>query len=333
MDTTLPKKSSPFIAEQLMIRDVPTFSASTPIHEVEHELLRNAKKFDAINYIYIVNTKNLLVGVLSIKEAFRREAHSLIGDTMTQELITIRPHTSQERLTVLAVQHNLKEIPVVDAEGHFLGTVPYNTIIDILRQKDLKQTLQGAGIHHFGTTTKNITKATPLILIKKRLPWLLIGLLGSIAAASVIATFQTTIASQLLLAAFIPAVTYISGAAAVQSETMLIRSATLDEEFNFSKYLLKEVRVGLGLSFILSMSMMTISYIVWGNLLISMILGVSILISIVISMHIAILIPWLLAKLKFDPAITGGPLDTILSDIVAITLYFTFANLILGIFT
>ncbi|HEY4498054.1 MAG TPA: hypothetical protein VJA63_00205, partial [Candidatus Paceibacterota bacterium] len=49
-------------------------------------------------------------------------------------------------------------------------------------------------------------------LIKQRAPWLVLGLVGGIFAAQIIGFFEQTLETQLILAAFIPLITYMADA-------------------------------------------------------------------------------------------------------------------------
>lgn len=320
-------------AGRLMVQKVPSIHPLATIAEVEELLLKKTKDLETINYIYVTDTAGKLVGAISVKEVFRLPKNTEVSKMMTKELVTVRPHTDRERAALLAIEYSLKEIPVVDSEGKFLGVVPYNAILHTLHQEHIEDMLRSAGIHKFSDPSETILTASAGTLIRKRLPWLLLGLGGSALAAAIIGSFEAALKSQLLLAAFIPAVTYIADAVGTQSETIFIRTVAIDRSFAFKKYLLRELKIGLGLSLILAIVMTALSYVLWQSLTISITLGLSFSVSILFAMFVAIFLPWFFSRLRVDPALIGGPLDTIVSDVVSIIIYFSIANLILATFT
>ncbi len=57
-----------------------------------------------------------------------------------------------------------------------------------------------------------------------RLPWLLVGLLGAMAATALVGGFERQLEANVLLAFFIPAVVYMADAVGTQTEAVLIRA-------------------------------------------------------------------------------------------------------------
>jgi magnesium transporter len=311
-----------------MISEIPSATPGTTIAEVERVILQHAQRLQTINYIYIISREGKLDGVISIKELFRLPKITRVADVMKKNIISVRPHTDEMRVARLAIEHKLKEIPVVDAENHFEGVVPYDAILKVLSDGHIEDTLRAAGIHGFNAPQEILDNASPFTLFKKRIPWLLVGLGGTAITAAIIGYFEGTLQTQILLASFIPAVTYLSGAVGMQSETLFIRTAALDHGFKFKTYFTKDLRTGLFLAIALSVAMSSLSYIFWQNAAVSLTLLLSLFFGTFISMIIAIALPWSFGKFRVDPAMVGGPLDTIVSDTASVAIYFAIANLI-----
>ena len=102
---------------------------------------------------------------------------------------TVDPDTDQERIAVLAHQHRLAAVPVVDEARRLLGVVPPVALVDVLLREHDEDIRRLAGI--IGTTN-HATSALALPTaqrVRNRLPWLLVGLAGSIVAAAVMAAW------------------------------------------------------------------------------------------------------------------------------------------------
>jgi magnesium transporter len=122
---------------------------------------------------------------------------------------------------------------------------------------------------------------------------------------------------------------YLSDAIGTQSQTLIVRMIALEPAFSVKRYLVREVKVGGVLGIIFALLLFTAASVGWGISQAGAIIGLSILISIVFQAVISTYLSILLAKLSVDPAVTSGPLTTIISDITTLTMYFGLASLLL----
>ncbi len=320
------KDLTPRSAGRLMVSKVPVIHPGATIAGVERLLLEKTKKLETINYIYVVDREDKLLGVLSVKEVFRAPKETPVEKIMTTKLITARPHTDQERIALLAIEHSIKEVPVVDHEDRFLGVVPDDVILNVLHQENIEDVLRFAGIHD---PTKETIKADAATLIRKRLPWLLVGLLGGLIAVWVVNFFEQTLEVQIILASFIPAIVYMADAVGTQTQTIFIRTLAIDRHLKILSYLGREIKVGLGISVFMSVLMGILAYLFWEPNVIALILGFSFLATIMVAIGVAVFLPWFFTKLKIDPAIASGPFATIIRDILSLFIYFWIATFIL----
>ncbi len=322
----------PDSAGRIMITNVPVILASASMGDIETLLLKEAGNFETINYIYVVNEENKLSGVLSIKEFFCLPKTASVSEIMQKELIAVRPHTDQERVALLAIKHNLKAIPVINQENLFLGVVPSDVILNILHQEDIEDLLRSAGIRMFKDPARDLITASTFVHFKKRLPWLLVGLLGGLAAASLVGFFEHILSEMLILAAFIPAVVYMADAVGAQTQTIFIRSVAIDQKLDFKKYILREAAVGFFLATALGILVSLFSLMWWEPPILGIILGLSFFITIITAIAVAIILPWILLRWGYDPALASGPFATVIRDILSIMFYFIIADGALRIF-
>ncbi len=319
-------------AGTIMITNVPVVLSSATIGDINVLLLKEAANFETINYIYVVDVGNKLSGVLSIKELFCLAKTVVVSEIMQTKLITVRPHTDQERVALLSIKHNLKAIPVINHENLFLGVVSSDIILNILHQENIEDLLRSAGVNIFKNPARDLITASTFVHFKKRLPWLLVGLLGGLAAASLVGSFEHLLSEMLILAAFIPAVVYMADAVGAQTQTIFIRSVALDQKLDIKKYLLREVAVGFFLATTLGLLVTLFLITWWEPPILGIILGISFFTTIIIAISVAILLPWLLLRLDYDPALASGPLATVIRDILSIMFYFIIADKILRMF-
>ena len=245
-------------------------------------------------------------------------------------LSKVGPHLDQERVAILALKHNLKSVPVVDKKNIFLGVVPSDIILEILHSEDVEDILRFAGISKYNSFADKILQASPFVLTKIRLPWLILGLFGGILAAQIVQFFESSLRTHFVLAAFIPLIVYMADAVGTQTETLFIRS--LVYRMNIKTYFLKEIRVSLSIALILGVLLTLVSYLWLGLFQIGIILGVSLFFTIVIAFILGLLVPYFFYKIKKDPAIASGPVGTIIRDVLSLIFYFSIASLLLNLF-
>ncbi len=315
-------------AESKLIKEVPIVKLGTPISEVRSMLFRKANNFESLDYIYVVDSKNILKGVTSLKEILQVEdKQTKIEKIMKKDLITVRPSTDQERIVYIALKHELKSVPVVDKEGHFLGVVPYHTILKIFNQEVQEDIFRFGGLYHKVGKEFDTIDAPATRMIKNRIVWLIVGLMGGIIAASIVSFFENILSKYLILAAFIPVLVYMSDAAGTQSETLIVRGIALDPKLSVKKWVKRELIVALTLGLFCGGILSLASLLLWkSSYLIGSIIGLSMFLGIIAGVSISTFLPLVFKKLKIDPAMASGPFATIVSDITTLAIYFSVAT-------
>ena len=325
MNETALRKFQHNSAASKMTTKIPVATINDSIADVLAAIQTKMKQYETINYIYVIDSNARLLGTFSIKQVFSVPKSKKVTEIMDTDLVTVHSHTHQEKVALLAIHHNLKSIPVVDKENKLLGVVPSDVILSILHDEHIEDALHAAGIHKFKDPATDIIKADALTHFKKRLPWLVLGLLGGIFAAFVVGSFEEALETQLFLALFIPTVVYIADAVGTQTQTVFIRSIAIDRGLNIKQYLGRELQVSLLLAMVLGILASIISYFWLNTPLIGAILGISIFVTTIMAAAIAMFLPWLFLKTNYDPAVASGPFATIIRDILSLLIYFTIA--------
>ena len=313
-----------------MVSNVPRARESDSVESVVKMLMEKAKDFATINYIYTVNENGQLVGVISIKEIFSLPKDRPLGDFTKKDIAVVHPHSHRERAAMLAILHNIKAVPVVDKEKKLLGVIPSDAILNILHEEHIEDALRAGGFIATKTFVKDIITSSGETYFKRRLPWLIFGLAGGLLAAFVVNFFENTLKELLTLAAFVPAIVYMADAVGVQTQTVFIRSLAIEPSFNFRKYAVREVSVGVALAVVLGSIIGLISFIWWQPAVLGLILGFSFFITIISAVLIALFLPWFFSKMDIDPAIASGPLATTIRDLLSVFIYLGIATIILG---
>ncbi len=314
-----------------MIDCVPTIDVQARVEDVLSMLRQKTKGFETVNYVYVLNKKGILVGVISVKDVFRLKSNKTVRSIIRgQNLVFVYGHTDQEKIVRLALKIGLKSLPVLDKNRKFLGVVTHKTILKILETEHIEDLFLGAGVSHVKSdiTEENFSDMSSFLQFKKRIPWLIFGLLGGIMTAVVVTFFEESLRAEIIFASFIPLVVYIADAVGVQTQTIFIRELVVDKELNVRKYARTEGKVTLGLAVCLGLMIYFITMLWRNSNILGIVIGLAVFSTILISSLVAILLPWIFNKIKVDPAVASGPFATVIRDITSLMVYFGIANLL-----
>lgn len=319
------------MAGRKMIKLIPIVSPGDSIEKIKNQLADKIKNkyIDTINYIYVVDYNKKLVGVFSIKKIFKEPNSKQAKDIMIKNLISVSPKTDQEDVVWLALKNNIKSIPVVDKNQVLLGIVPSDKILKILDKEYGEDLLHIAGIYAPGSHLSNILSVSLIALIKQRIPWLIIGLGGGLLSAAIIGFFKESLEENLILAMFIPIIVYMSGAVGSQTRVLFVRDMAMTSKLPLLKYYLKHIKISFSLAIFLSSLLFLVVFFVGDSFNLALALGIAMLLTILWAAVLSLVLPYLLNRFKFDPALSAGPFTTTIQDISSIIIYFLTANIIL----
>jgi len=318
-------------AGRRMIRNVPTTTADRTLADVQKEIKKNIKHLESINYVYVLDPEGKLEGILSLKDVFALPAASKVGQVCKKDLLVMaHPLAHQERVAYLALKHNIKAVPIVDHDHLFLGVIPSDSILQILHKEMHEDLLRRAGIHSGHSHFDDVLNMSLWQSLKHRVPWLFIGLMGGVFAAQIIGFFEATLEENLILAAFIPLIVYMSSAVGTQMEAFIIRDLAIDTHLPFLRYLLKQFFVILLIAIIFSLFLFGVSLLFYSNgIQLSTLLGITLFTAITSSVITGLLVPYGFHRLRMDPANASGPMATIIQDLLSIILYLGIATMML----
>ncbi len=324
------KHYPPHTAARRAITEVPLAQKNETVKSVLHRLRSPAEELKMTDYVYVINRRGLLEGVVSLKDLLRHSEDTKLGSLMKKKVVVVSPETHQEKAADLAVKHNIKAIPIVK-RGKLLGVVPMRQILLILNRALREDVLTFAGIHKAHLNYEN-TLAVPLFKgILHRLPWLLVGLVGISLTAGFIGLFEGVLQSHLILALFVPAVVYMADALGTQHQTLFVRDlAVLGKELQMKKYFLKQMLIGSLVAALLGALMFLIINFFWQQPFIGLIIALALFMALVVTSFTALAITLVITKLQLDPALGSGPLATIISDVTSIVIYFVVSFALLG---
>lgn len=281
---------------------------------------------ETIYYIYIVNKKNQLLGVLSLREILLSPGDTLVKDIMNIQTISVPQAMDQEEVARIIQEYDLLAVPVVTGDNTLLGIVTVDDILDIVHFEMTEDFHRFSGIT---TVDDDETESeTVLQMTRSRLPWIIILIFLGLISANLINFFEETLEQVVALAAFIPIILDTAGNVGTQSLAVSVRRLTLqeDNEDSFWEMLGKEFGSGVLIGIASSVTIGILSYVLYGSLAFSVIIGLSLLLALSLSTVIGTIVPIIFNKVGVDPAVASGPFITTINDTFALVVYFGLAT-------
>jgi len=260
-----------------------------------------------------------LAGLVSIERLLRAEADARVEEIMEHDPPAVAPHADLEQAIRGLVDRHERSLPVVDAEGGFLGLIPpYRMLRILLDEHD--EDLARLGGYLTGTARARGAAEEPVAQrLSHRLPWLLVGLLGAMAATALVGGFERQLEANVLLAFFIPAVVYMADAVGTQTETVLIRA--LAAGVTVRSVIGRELLTGLVMGMVIGAAFFAFALVGWGDEAVAVAVALAIFASCSIATVVATALPAAFQYFGKDPAFGSGPLATVVQDLLSIAVY------------
>lgn len=312
----------------LMAKEMITVNENWKISTCLRELRKQAQDVDEIYFVYVTDNEGKLKGTLSLKKLVL--AHSdIIADVYDKDVISVTVDTDAEEVANIMDKYDLVALPVVDSIGRLKGRITIDDVVDIIREEAERDYQMASGISSDVEATDSIFQ-----LLKARLPWLMIGMVGGIFGAKVIESYEGQLALYPEMAFFIPLIAAMGGNVGIQSSAIVVQalaSNSMGMESNMKK-LLKELGVALLNGLSLSAILLCYNLIDSESFALTITVSSALLVVIIFASIFGTFIPLGLNRFKIDPALATGPFITTINDIAGLFLYFIIGHIFYNIF-
>lgn len=292
------------------------------------EMRAQAENVTRVHSIYVVDDNGKLKGRLSLKDLLTTSTRTNIKDVYIPKVDYVNVNERPDEVARIMTKYDLEAIPVVDEIGRLVGRITIDDIVDVIKEEAEKDYQLAAGISKDVEADDSIWRLT-----RARLPWLFIGMMGGIGAASIISIYDGAFVNFPILLAFIPLMQATAGNVGVQSSAIVVQGLANDtiKKGEILGRLVKELLLGLVNGLALAFVFIMISHFGFHTTyLVSATVGIALVTVIVNAAVIGTFIPIFLNKRGIDPAIATGPFITTSNDVLGILIYFSIAKLILN---
>jgi magnesium transporter len=308
----------------IMTSDYATLEPGLTTVQAVEKLRREAPDKETIYETYIIDEDRRVVGRISLRDLLIAPDQAEVGEVMRRDVHLVRAEDDQEEAAKKIARYDLIAIPVIDGGDKLVGIVTHDDAMDVASQE---ATFDMHKVASVGEGIVSVKNAGIWLLYRMRFVWLVLLVFGNIFSGAGIAYFEDTIAAYVALVFFLPLLIDSGGNAGSQAATLMVRGlATGDVALrDWGTMIGREVLVALllGLSMAVAVSFIGVFR---GGPEIALVVSMSMVLIVMVGSTIGMSLPFILSKLKLDPATASAPLVTSIADAAGVMIYFAIAT-------
>ncbi len=319
----------PQTAGRIMTPEYLSLKERWTVAQAFENIRRVAPTKETIYSLYVTDRQHCLTASLSLRDLVIAQPEQLIGEIAEPHVISVHTDTPQEEVAKILQRYDFLAIPVVDTENRLVGIITVDDVIDIIEAETTKD------IHTLGGVQPGDERyfhSNILSIVRRRAFWLIVGFLTMTLASWFVKAQEQLLRETLVLVAFIPLLIDTGGDVGCQSSTVVIRGLNIQNirQLGFIWLVRREAMAGVLLSIILGIGAVAWAYLLQGNLLISLVVGISLILISVLASVLGAALPFLFFWLGLDPALMSAPFITTLADVGGVLIYLYVARFILS---
>ena len=299
------------------------------VENVLYGLHKSSLRPDEMESIFIIDRERHYLGYIRLGQLIKATPDTPITELIKGENVFAYTRQPRSEAIDLIMEEDIPTLAIVDSEKRLVGAITFDDALDMMEEDTTADIHRSALV---GPVKTNIKDASVKMLYKARLPWLLILVFVNVFSGAGIALFEETIASVIALVFFLPLLIDSGGNAGTQSSTLVIRAmATGDvDSKDWLRLVGREAAVAvlMGCTMAIAVSVLGL---VRGGPEVALIVSLTMIIVVLVGSLIGLLLPFLMSRLKIDPATASAPLVTSIADISGVSIYFAMATWTLGI--
>lgn len=315
------------VAGGLMAKELVKVKHNWTVSQCVEEIRKQAEEVETVHSVYVVDERDILKGVVSLKDIVLAKAHTSVIEITNTEFISVNAYATGEEVASIMNKYDLIAIPVIDSMGRLIGRITIDDVVDFIKEEADRDFQLQAGLSENVESTDKVW-----ILSRARLPWLMVGLMGGLGSSALVSNFEGDISHLPQMAFFMPVVAAMGGNAGVQSSAIIVQGLannTLGSKDILPK-LGKEFTVSLLNGLLCSALLLSWNVMIGHGFDLSMVVSIALISVIIFASLLGTITPLILEKFNIDPALATGPFITTTNDVIGLGVYFTLGRLLLG---
>ena len=323
-------------AGSIMTTEYVSLRPSMTIAEALQRIRRTGVDKETIYTCYVTKERRL-IGTVSVKDMLLApDENTPVSEIMDENVISVNTLTDQEEVAQMLAKYNFLALPVVDNDKRMVGIVTFDDAIDVLVEETTEDIEKMAGML---PSEKTYLRSTPWDLFKHRIPWLLLLMVSATFTGMIITGFESALAAQVVLTAFIPLLMDTGGNSGSQASVTVIRALSLGELdlSDLPRVVWKEIQTavlcGVALATLCFVKIMVFDRLVLGNsditVMTAFVVCLTMAVTVLVAKIVGCTLPLVAKKMGFDPAVMASPFITTIVDALSLLVYFGIANALL----
>ncbi|CAN5672215.1 magnesium transporter [soil metagenome] len=313
---------------RLMTPDYVAVHPEWSVAEALGHIRAHGKDSETINQIYVTDHAWRLLDDIELRRIILADPETRIADLMDRSFASLSAFADREVAVQLIRRYDQVALPVVDSDGVLVGIVTVDDVLDVAEQEATEDFHRVGSVEPIRTSLR---EAGIGFLYRRRIVWLLVLVFINIFTGAGIAYFEDTLAAVLVLVVFLPLLIDSAGNAGSQAATLMVRAiATGDVRMaDWFRLAGKELGVAAALGGTMAVAVSVLA--VWrGGPDVAVVVATSMVAVVIIGSMAGMSLPFLLSRMKLDPATASAPLVTSIADISGVLVYFSIASWYLG---
>jgi len=320
---------------RVMTSDYATIPAEdTAAHAIDR-LRHEAPDKETIYYCYVVDDKRHLKGFVSLKNLILAPPHRRVADIMQEDFVYAVVDDDAEATARKLGEYDVLAIPVVDHEHRLVGIVTHDDVLDVIVDEATEDVHRMGGV---GPLEDGYLDTSFVKLWMNRALWLSILFVAGFLTTTALAGFDDVFEKIPALVLFVPLIISAGGNCGSQSATLITRAMALGELAPkdwfrvFSHEVLMGASLGLalgGVGFLRALLTPSGTFPQGDLVLLAGTIGLAVFVVVLCGNLVGALMPLLLQRCGFDPALMSNPFVASLVDVTGIVTYFALAKAIL----
>jgi magnesium transporter len=283
------------------------------------DYLRDADDLPADFFdLFLIDPAHRPIGTIPLSRVLRTPRSAALIEIM-------RPDIRIE-VAFLFRQRDLISAPVIDADGRLLGVITVDDIVDVIHEEHEEDIMGLAGVGTEDDLFRAIGDTT-----RSRFVWLMIHLVAAIAASAVISLFAGTIEELVALAILMPIVATMGGTAGIQALTVAVRAIAVKEltATNVLRAIRKEILVSSLNGLLFGVLIGGLAWAWFGSPALGGVIALATVINLLTAGVTGSVLPVILQRAGFDPAVASSALLTSVTDLVGFYVFLALAAVLL----
>ena len=316
-------------AGAIMTTDFVSLDSQMTVRDAIESLRSQAPDSETIYRAYVLDDRKQLLGALRLQNLIFARPDRKVSELIEANALAVHVDDDQEEVARHIAKYDVLAVPVVDAENRLLGIITYDDAMDIAEEEATED------IHRVGAVgdlDASVRDAPFFMMYRKRIVWLVLLVFGALFSSGGIAYFEDTIAAYVALVFFLPMLIGSAGNAGSQAATLMVRALAIGdvEMKDWGVMLGKELLVALALGGTMALAVSGIG-IFRGGPDVAMVVALTMLIVVIFGSLIGMSLPFLLQRVKVDPATASAPLVATIADAGGVVIYLSIATAMLGL--